>query len=418
MAEDLPTLSEIFLNASVPALPLAGAFGVCYVAFAGAHDIRYRGEKLLEVAARQVTAAAAARGSTIAQCVATDQPERKRPYVQLSVPLRTSLDVTPFAAKCEEYTRRFKRPCKLLFGYMAKAIAVARPPYSTTLFVDTDTFVCDATPLLAFPRLMKSFDVLLLLPRTTQGWTNSGVLGVRREASRGWAMAWQREFLSLDDFGDQLHLLKVLPARASDRRRLAAKRRGGGGGGLEVGELSPELHFRYGAVADAAAQLKLPVLRGPPMLLHSKGLAALTKFAPFFAQRFRAEQPTATLRQLVGLLGDGQPEAKKRGEHAAYSAQALGGFCALLTDGWDTPAGGRLAQARQFVLNSEGNCTACSLPPTQDGSVGAIISDDSSGFLCNPTEGTCGVRTAAWPDGTERGLPDWYKAFLQKRGSR
>ena len=100
MAEDLPTLSEIFLNASVPALPLAGAFGVCYVAFAGAHDIRYRGEKLLEVAARQVTAAAAARGSTIAQCVATDQPERKRPYVQLSVPLRTSLDVTPFAAKC------------------------------------------------------------------------------------------------------------------------------------------------------------------------------------------------------------------------------------------------------------------------------------------------------------------------------
>ena len=166
MAEDLPTLSEIFLNASVPALPLAGAFGVCYVAFAGAHDIRYRGEKLLEVAARQVTAAAAARGSTIAQCVATDQPERKRPYVQLSVPLRTSLDVTPFAAKCEEYTRRFKRPCKLLFGYMAKAIAVARPPYSTTLFVDTDTFVCDATPLLAFPRLMKSFDVLLLLPRT------------------------------------------------------------------------------------------------------------------------------------------------------------------------------------------------------------------------------------------------------------
>ena len=36
---------------SVPAEPLAGPFGVCYVAFAGTHERRYRGEHLLELAA-------------------------------------------------------------------------------------------------------------------------------------------------------------------------------------------------------------------------------------------------------------------------------------------------------------------------------------------------------------------------------
>jgi hypothetical protein len=152
MTNVMTTLHEIFTNSTVPPVPVHAEFGVCYVAFAGSHEIRYRGEKLLEVAARQLTAAATARGAKIPQCVVTDQPERTRPYVQLALSLRTSLDATPFLAKCGDYTALFKRPCKLLFGYMAKAIAAARPPYSTTVFVDTDTFVCNIEPLLAFPR--------------------------------------------------------------------------------------------------------------------------------------------------------------------------------------------------------------------------------------------------------------------------
>jgi hypothetical protein len=92
-------------------------------------------------------------------------------------------------------------------------LAVLRAPYELTAFLDTDTFLCDAAPLLALPRLMAqfSYDLLLLMPRTAGGWINSGVLVSRREAvgRSGWAEAWMREFLSLDDFGDQLHLLKV-----------------------------------------------------------------------------------------------------------------------------------------------------------------------------------------------------------------
>ena len=53
-------------------------------------------------------------------------------------------------------------------------------------------------------------------------------------------------------------------------RRLAF----GGMATLRVGELPAELHFRVGGVAEGAA-VKLPALRGPPMLIHSKGLAAL-----------------------------------------------------------------------------------------------------------------------------------------------
>ena len=148
-AADLATLPEIFANASIEPEPLRGAFGVCYVAFAGTHEKRYRGERILEAAASQLRAAAAAHGTgVIDQCVFTDQPERPRPYVQLSLPLRTPLDGAPFVSLCGEYTRRFNRPCKLLFGYMAKAIAAARAPYTATVFVDTDTFVCDVAPLL------------------------------------------------------------------------------------------------------------------------------------------------------------------------------------------------------------------------------------------------------------------------------
>ena len=97
----------------------------------------------------------------------------------------------------------------MLFGYMAKALAVQQAPYALTVFVDTDTFVCDAAPIVALPRVMGAFDLLLLFPRSAQGWVNSGMLVVRREAVGAWGVAWAREFLSLDDFGDQLHLLKV-----------------------------------------------------------------------------------------------------------------------------------------------------------------------------------------------------------------
>ena len=49
---------------------------------------------------------------------------------------------------------------------------------------------------------------------------------------------------------------------------------------LAVGELPPELHFRVGGVPEGGT-IKLPPLRGPPMLIHSKGLAALGGFITF-----------------------------------------------------------------------------------------------------------------------------------------
>ncbi|MEC8263684.1 MAG: hypothetical protein VX017_10315, partial [Pseudomonadota bacterium] len=63
----------------------------------------------------------------------------------------------------------------------------------------------------AVARVAPAFDVALSWPRTGQGWVNSGVLLVRRAAVGRWAPQWLREFLTLDDFGDQLHLIKVLP---------------------------------------------------------------------------------------------------------------------------------------------------------------------------------------------------------------
>ena len=266
------TLLEVFANASLPPEPVRGAFGVCYVAFAGNHAQRYRGERLLEAAAVQARAAAAARGAALQQCVITDQPERARLYVDLVLQLRTHLDAAPYRALCDEYVRRFGRSCQLFFGYMAKAMAVLRAPYEITAFVDTDTFLCDAAPLLALPRLMAAgqYDLLVHMPRTSQGWLNSGVLVSRRSAAGGWAGAWLAEFLTLNDFGDQLYLL-VLPALPSVR----------------VGELPVELHYRFGSVsAGATAPARLPTTRGPTMLVHSKGLASTSEaFLPFLAAR-------------------------------------------------------------------------------------------------------------------------------------
>ena len=267
----LDTINTTFLNRQLAPEPEAGPFGVCFVAYAGTHERRYRGERLLELAAQQLRAATAAAGKTVPQCVVTDQPQRPRPYVDLVVPLRSSADGAPFLERCTEYTQKFKRPCKLYFGYMAKAVAAAQAPYELTVFLDTDTFVCSGAMLAALPRLASDFDVLLSMPRTAQGWVNSGVLVVRRAAVQQWAGAWLREFHSLDDFGDQLHLLKVLPAAQP----------------LRVGELPPELHLRQGAVADPTAVSRLSsVVRGPVLLIHSKGLASLTNFLPFFAARF------------------------------------------------------------------------------------------------------------------------------------
>lgn len=461
-AGELATLQEIFLNASsIPDEPSHGAFGVCYVAFVGSHDRRYRGEKLLETAATQLRAAAEARGTRVAQCVVTDQPERPRPYVDLLLPLRTPLDAAPFVNVCDEYTRRFKRPCKLLFGYMAKAIAVARAPYSATLFVDTDTFVCDVAPLIATGRLLQKYDVLLHMPRTTQGWVNSGVLGVRRETAGPWATSWQREFTSLDDFGDQLHVLKVLPpmgtsswtptassssgaiggrgkgaggkgaggkgrgkgkgkgggdpsvARrklAADGRRLSTVGDGAYRGSLAIGELPPELHLRVGSVADGA-YVKLPALRGPAMLLHSKGLAALGSFTPHLAATY-ASQASPAQRPLLTLLGDGEPEAKKKGEHALYSPRALAGFCLAVNDGW---AGRAKGTTRQLVLNANGTCTNCARLPKLVGGIGIIDGElGGSTYDCSQGSGDCGVVPAVWPIGSERGLPEWYVAHARK----
>ena len=48
---DLDTVNTTFLNRQLVPVPEAGPFGVCFVAFSGTHNKRYRGERLLEVAA-------------------------------------------------------------------------------------------------------------------------------------------------------------------------------------------------------------------------------------------------------------------------------------------------------------------------------------------------------------------------------
>ena len=423
MQGDLATVSEVFTNATLALDPPHGLFGVCFVAYAGTHDRRYRGERLLEVAAEQLRAATVAAGKTVPQCVVTDQPERPRPYVDLVVPLRSSADGAPFLARCTEYAEKFKRPCKLYFGYMAKAVAALQAPYELTVFLDTDTFVCSGAMLAALPRLSSDFDVLLSMPRTAQGWVNSGVLVVRRAAVRQWAAAWLREFASLDDFGDQLHLLKVLPAVR----------------GLRVGELPAEIHLRQGAVAEPTAVSKLSsVVHGPVLLLHSKGLASLTNFLPYFAARFGdggqvgssggsgggdggrgsraesgpSEHVAAARSQLVAALGSGQPEPRRKAEKWLYSPRTLAGFCLLLLDS-GRPAEGRRV-GRQWVLNTNGSCADCSWPPEMAGALGAVLHPRNKNYACTPRHGTCDIQPAMWPTGTEAGLPTWLQIKQNK----
>ena len=90
----LDTVPEIFLNSTsrLPPEPEHASFGLCYVAYVGSHERRYRGDHMLQVAARQARAAASSRGLHLEQCLITDQPERPRPFVDLVLPLRTSAD--------------------------------------------------------------------------------------------------------------------------------------------------------------------------------------------------------------------------------------------------------------------------------------------------------------------------------------
>ena len=208
-------------------------------------------------------------------------------------------------------------------------------------------------------------------------------------------------------------------------------------GTLSIGELPAELHLRVGAVAEGAS-VKLPALRGPPMLLHSKGLAALSAYAPFFAERFRgagtalagasvaARGAAAARQQLVDALGDGSPESKRKGEHALYSSRALAGFCLMLGEEWQ-PEGQQAAVSpqltRRLVLNSNGTCVGCASLPRLAGAVGVIVSEMPSratkqqpAYVCTEAEGSCGVVPAVWPSGSERGLPEWYTSFRRRQG--
>ena len=165
---ELDTLNSTFNSVVVPVVADAGPFGVCFVAFSGVRELRYRGERLLKAAATQLRVAS----PSTELCVVTDQPHWPRPFVDRIISLRTELDAAPFVALCPEYTKRFGRPCKLFFGYMAKAIAVMQSPYATTLWLDTDTFLCDAGALAAVARVAPAFDVALSWPRTCLLYTS------------------------------------------------------------------------------------------------------------------------------------------------------------------------------------------------------------------------------------------------------
>ena len=284
------------------------------------------------------------------------------------------------------------------------------------------------------------------------------------------------------------HLLKVLP-------RLHAA------GRLQVGELPPELHVRQGAIADptsvhklsaapqrvetAAPQRggwrwpqqlasgapprararardedppnndhiiavgwmlgtarKLPasdrqVLRGPAMLLHSKGLASLTNVLPYLAERFgagraasdddgdggvhggAAEHASAARAQLVAALGSGLPEAKRKSEKVTYSPRTLAGFCLFGLEGGGRSEAGKRPWGRQWVLNTNGSCAACARPPEMQGAVGAVLVPPRGGadnYFCAPRHGQCGIRPVVWPSGDEPGLPDWFRSKKGEAG--
>ena len=81
---------------------------------------------------------------------------------------------------------------------------------------------------------------------------------------------------------------------------------------------------------------------------------------------------------------------------------------------------------RQLVLNANGTCAGCARLPKVVGSIGIVEGvttstsptsptvDGEGAYECTPTAGKCGVTPALWPDGTERGLPDWYTAHARK----
>lgn len=98
--------------------------------------------------------------------------------------------------------------------------------------------------------------------------------------------------------------------------------------------------------------------------------------------------------------------------HPIACSQVLAGFCAYMSSGWPSLAEGGGMRARRLVLNSVGNCSDCTLPPAQEGSIGEIITTASASYVCSATDGDCGVRKVVWPNGTERGLPPWYLKFL------
>ena len=75
----LDTINTTFLNRQLAPEPEAGPFGVCFVAFSGTRNRRYRGERLLEVAATQMRAAS----PSTKLCVVTDQPHKSRRFVDL-----------------------------------------------------------------------------------------------------------------------------------------------------------------------------------------------------------------------------------------------------------------------------------------------------------------------------------------------
>ena len=134
----LGTINATFLNRQLAPEPEAGPFGVCFVAFSGTHNRRYRGERLLEVAATQMRAAS----PSTKLCVVTDQPHKPRRFVDLVLPLPPPPTRRRTSRNAPSTTSLRRGGVQALFGYMAKAIAVMQSPYATTLWLDTDTFLC------------------------------------------------------------------------------------------------------------------------------------------------------------------------------------------------------------------------------------------------------------------------------------
>ena len=103
-------------------------------------------------------------------------------------------------------------------------------------------------------------------------------------------------------------------------------------------------------------------------------------------------------------MGGGTPEERQNGEAIVYSPRTLAGFCALL-------GGGVAGTALRVTLDVREGVNSTGAIAVERLTMEAA--DAEPPFECTPARGSCGIKVAALPDGSEALLPDWAKERLR-----